>query len=298
MQMRNRIIGATVATAAMFAVVSLASVLAAGQQEQAPRARPSRPPAGPVHRLPNGQPDIVGTWRPSAAGSGQAPLSTNILEAHGAAFGVESAPSSIIDPPEGIIPYQPWALAERNRRREPGNSYEDPWAKCFLPGIPHHLIGGFTVMRQTPEVIIMEGTGESVRSIYMDGRPHLPDRIRLWMGDSLGHWEGDTLVIETTNFNGKTWIVLGGDFTSADAKVTERMAVVDANTINWTATVDDPKAFTRPWTMMASGSPTLRAQREPEPLEGWNSENNCHEGNVDLVHLKGAYDLYNAKNKK
>jgi hypothetical protein len=297
--MRNPIVRATVATAAVLAVLSLASAPAAGQDEQAPQARAPRPPAGPLHRLPDGKPDLLGTWRPSATGSGQAPLSTNIIEAHGAAFGVEAAPSSIIDPPDGIIPYQPWALAERNRRREPGNSYEDPQGKCFLPGIPHNLTGGFRIVRQTPEIIIMDRTAGTLRSIFMDGRPHLPDRIRLWMGDSLGHWEGDTLVIESTNFNGRTWIVIGGDFTGADAKVTERLTVVDANTINWTATVDDPKVFTRPWTMVASGSPTVREQRETLPMtEDWNSENSCHEGNVDLVHTKGAYDLYKARSKK
>ena len=81
------------------------------------------------------------------------------------------------------------------------------------------------------------------------GRAHLPDTMRLWQGDSVGHWEGDTLVVDTTNFNGKTWLNEGGEIVSYAEHVVERFTPAGPDTVNYEATVTDPVVYTRPWTI-------------------------------------------------
>ena len=132
--------------------------------------------------------------------------------------------------------------------------------------------------------VILGPTQHITRVIDMNRRQHRPPGIRLWLGDSIGRWDGDTLVVETTNFNGKTRMGIGGDFYSPDATLTERCRMVDANTIDWQLTIDDPKVFTRPWTM-TSGKPMTRTPQARD----FDTEDTCHEGNVDLVHLKNVY---------
>ena len=102
----------------------------------------------------------------------------------------------------------------------------------------------------------------------MNRKQHLPASIRLWNGDPIGWWEGDTLVIETTNFNGRTRMALGGDFYSPNARVVERYTMKDSNTITWTMAITDPTVFTRPWTT------TIPARRytDPAQIDGWNFE--------------------------
>ena len=97
--------------------------------------------------------------------------------------------------------------------------------------------------------IINESGGHPFRVVYLDGRPHLPADVKLWRGDSRGRWEGNVLVIETTNLNGLAWFGSGGDFFSDALKITERLTMVDADTIDYTATIADPKVSTAPWTM-------------------------------------------------
>jgi hypothetical protein len=210
-----------------------------------------------------------------------------MLEEHSGGFGVEAGKSLIIDPTDGIIPYQPWALAERNRRREDANGYEDRAGHCEM-----HDIGRIHTWPQeflhVGNQIVINAQQNLTRVIDLDRRQHLPDAIRLWQGDPIGWWEGNTLVVDSTNFTDHTRMTLGGDFRGADAHVVERFRVVDGNTIHWTMTTSNPKVFTRPWTM-TSAVPMTRLAR-PGPLTGFDGENTCHEGNVTLVHLKNVYD--------
>lgn len=97
--------------------------------------------------------------------------------------------------------------------------------------------------------IVNESGGHSFRVVHLDGRPHLPSAIKQWRGDSRGHWDGNTLEIETTNLTGLAWFNSGGDFFSDALRITERLALVDADTILYTATLTDPNVFTRPWTI-------------------------------------------------
>ena len=244
-------------------------------------------PPGPVPRTADGKPDLTGRWD----GSGGALTHTVILEDHPGGFGIQGGKSLIIDPADGIIPYQPWALKERDRRREDANGYEDPVGHCEFYDIGRIHSFAFDILHWGGNIIINH-TQHITRVIDMKRKDHLPSGIRLWQGDPIGRWEGDTLVVESTNFNGKTRMAIGGDFYSADAQLVERLTMTDANTIRWTLTVTDPKVFTRPWTM-TSAAPTTRVR----PLAGaaLDAEDTCHEGNVDLVHLKNVYDQAHGK---
>jgi hypothetical protein len=239
-------------------------------------------PAGPVPRTADGKPDLTGRWD----GSGGALTHTVILEDHAGGFGIQGGKTLIIDPADGVIPYQPWALKERDRRREDANGYEDPVGHCEFYDIGRLHSFAFDIM-SSGGAIIFNHNQHITRVIDLRRREHLPPGIRLWQGDPIGRWEGDTLVIESTNFNGKTRMAIGGDFYSADAQLVERFTMTDANTIRWTLTINDPKVFTRPWTM-TSAAPVTRVR--PLGPAAFDTEDTCHEGNVDLVHLKNVYD--------
>ena len=241
---------------------------------------PASGQGGPIPRRPDSKPDLTGTWN----GGGGVLHNVVFLEEHAGSFGVDAGKSLIIDPPDGIIPYQPWALAERNRRREDVNAYEDRAAHCEL-----HDTGRLHTWAQeilySGNQIIINAQQNVTRVIDMDRRAHLPEGIRLWLGDPIGWWDGDTLVVDSTNFDDKTRITLGGDFRGADAHIVERFTMVDSNTVIWTMTITNPRVFTRPWTM-TSAYPMARQSTQ----RNFDDENTCHEGNVDLVHLKNVYE--------
>lgn len=277
--MKNRLlISLLLAMSAALAVFVMASGPVAGQQRGGGRGAAT---AGPVPRTPDGKPDLRGRWN-----VGGALTHTNIIEAHPGGFGLQEGKSLIIDPADGVIPYQPWALAERNRRRQDESAYEDPVGHCEYYGMARIHSFAFSVVYFGNNIVIFH-TQHITRSIPMDRRQHLPDAIRLWMGDSIGRWDGDTLVVDTTNFNGKTWMGLGGDFHGPDAHIVERFTMSDANTINWQMTITNPKVFTRPWTM-TSANPFRRGI--PDPDDEMGDDDSCHEGNADLVHLKNVRD--------
>jgi hypothetical protein len=141
---------------------------------------------------------------------------------------------------------------------------------------------------QPPGYVIILFERMNWRQIPLDGRAHLPESTRLWNGDSVGHWEGDTLVVETKNLNGKTWLNEVGDVLTHDAHIVERFTPVNANTITYRATVTDKLAYSKPWTI------EMPLNRQDDEL----LEVACHEDNVDLQHLKDVRDEYRAKNKE
>jgi hypothetical protein len=242
-----------------------------------------RAPAGPPPRTADGKPDMRGGWVGDAG-------ATFIIEEHAAGFGVAAGKSLIIDPPDGKFPYTPAALAERDRRRMVENAYEDPTGKCIISGVPRLMNFSFEI-EYVPGYFLFNSTQDFFRTNYraipLDGRPHLPDKIRLWQGDSVGHWEGDALVIDSTNFNGKTWLALGGDFQSDAVHVVERFEMRDANTLDYQATMTDPKIYTRPVTLKYG--PFRRV-----PLEE-DVEDSCHEGNTEIAHLANIWKAAKAK---
>ena len=192
----------------------------------------------------------------------------------------------VVDPPDGTLPMQPWAVQERVSRNLPERGYDDPTAHCFPPGVPRSMYvpAAFHII-QTSDYIVFLHERMSWRIVPLDGRPHLPDRIRLWQGDSVGRWEGDTLVIDTANLNGKTWLNEGGEIVSYAEHVVERFTPVGPDTLRYEATVSDPLVYTRPWTI---GFPVRHKKAEMYEVA-------CHEEDHDLPHLKALKDAAAAK---
>ena len=145
---------------------------------------------------------------------------------------------------------------------------------------PFHIV-------QTRDWVVTLHERVSWRLISLARTRHLPDTIRLWQGDSIGHWDGDTLVVETTNFNGKTWGNEVGDVFSHAEHVVERFKPVDANTIEYEATITDPIVYTRPFTM---AMPLKRLVGTGDLMEAA-----CHEEEHDLPVLKRIRDTERAK---
>lgn len=279
--MRAKSSGSCVAVARVLAMLSAASVPVTGQQPNEARRgqAPTTTQPGSIPRTADGRPDMRGRWTAPPL------LNSNIVEEHSGGFGIQAGKSLVVDPPDGVIPYQPWALAQRNENRRPENAYLDNEGKCMVSGVPRVMFFSFEIVYAPRHIALMfEPNYHGNRIISMDARKHLPDGIRLYMGDPIGRWEGDTLVADSTNFNGKVWFALGGDFATDALHIVERFTMTDSNTLKWTATLTDPKAYTRPWTM-TNGAPYVRARGGDEWLE-----DTCHEGNADLVHLKNLYD--------
>ena len=246
------------------------------------------PPPAPVanlRRTPEGKPDLQGFYESGARGANQG------LERRGRG-GRGGGQSLIVDPPDGTLPMQPWAVDERVSRNLTERGYDDATAHCFPPGVPRAMWipEGYEII-QTPEYIVFLHERVAWRIIpLLSGsnisRRHLPDNMRLWQGDSLGHWEGDTLVIDTTNLNGKTWLDEGGEIVSYAEHVVERITPAGADTFNYEATVSDPVVYTRPWTV------AFPIKREKFELR----EAACHEEDRDLPRMKALKDA--AANKK
>jgi hypothetical protein len=244
---------------------------------------PALKPGANLRRTADGKPDLSGFYNSNAGGANYG------LEKHGRDFLTPGTRGVVIDPADGSLPYQPWAREERINRELPYRGYDDPTAHCFVAGVPRSTYTPSPIqILQPPGYVVLLFERMAWRIIPMDGRAHLPDTIRLWNGDSVGHWEGDTLVVDTTNLNGKAWLNEVGDVVSYAEHVVERFVPVDAGKIVYRATVTDPIAYTRPWTI------EIPLNRGSEEL----LEVACHEDNVDLPHLKDVRDEYRARQKK
>ena len=190
-------------------------------------------------RTPEGQPDLNGIWQTLNSASWD-------IRAHNAQDGV---PAGLGVVEGGAIPYQPWAAAQQQENYA-NRLTEDPARKCYLPGVPRitYMPFPFRILQTPDHVVITYEYQHAVRIIYTDGSPHpLPNDF--WMGDSRGHWDGDTLVVDTTHFNGLTWFDAAGNFHSDQLHVVERYTPITPHHIDYEATIEDPEVFTRPWTM-------------------------------------------------
>ena len=208
--------------------------------------------------------------------------------------------SIITDPPDGRIPeLTPAATAEKRRRMQLMNhpagakdlGLQD---RCLVfvsavpPMIPYSYNSNYQIVQTRDRLAINVEMIHDTRIIPLDGRPHLPSSVRLWLGDSVGHWEGATLVVDTTNFNdsGGFFGAAGGMFGwDRNLHVVERFSLLDANTILYRFEVDDPSAFSRPWkgelTMVRGSGPIY--------------EYACHEGNYALPNLLNAFHAGDAE---
>jgi hypothetical protein len=196
--------------------------------------------------------------------------------------------SLVVDPPDGKVPLKPEAEAKRDYNlAHTTDSYEymSMWDRCITRGVPGDMFpagynNSYQIVQVPGYVLILAEMIHDARVVPLDNRPHLPSGIRQWNGDSRGHWEGNTLVVDTTNFNGKSWIAsnaaagrIKGIPQSTAAHVVERFTRADADTILYEATVEDPNAYTRPWKV------SIPLTRDPEYRI---YEYACHEGNYAM----------------
>ena len=237
------------AVALAVAIVSLVPVLFADQaQTRSAKTKTWTPP-----RTPDGQPDLQGYWILKDWGGNLENETTRQ-----AADQEANRRPPIVDPPDAKIPYQPWAAAKIKDIKDhaanvKGNFllYVDTQAWCGPSGVPRFIAAvpynGYQFIQTSGQVLLIAEFNHQYRIIPLDGRPHVGRQIGLWMGDSRGHWQGNTLVVDVTNFNGKQWLDGVGNFHSDALHVVERYTIVDENTIAYEATLDDPKVYTRPW---------------------------------------------------
>ena len=213
--------------------------------------------------------------------------------------------SLVVDPPDGRVPTRPSAEATRDyRKAHAGDTYTNMsvWDRCITRGVPGSIFpagynNAYRILQTPGYVAILYEMIHDARIIPLEGGPHVDPAIRLWMGDSRGRWEGDTLVVEVTNFTNKGWIasnaasrrVKGIPQTEA-LRVVERFTRTSADTIRYEVTVEDPEIYTRPWTI------AMPLTRDPEYVM---YEYACHEGNkaVELI-LGGARALEAAAAKE
>ena len=248
--MNHRVLGSMVATAAV--VVAVSFVLTAPAAGQAPAA--SR---GNVPRLADGHPDLQGHWISDAIGAAHSVEDGRDPDADTIQGRVdERNPTVIIAPPDGRIPYQPAAAARRNELladifTPTRPEHVDPHVRATLDGVPrnNYVPGGMQIGQVAGNVIILYESNHAYRVIPTDGRPHVGEGVQLWMGDSRGRWEGNTLVVDVTNFNTDTWLDAHGTFHSDALHVVERWTMASPDRIDYEVTIEDPKVFTRPWKM-------------------------------------------------
>ncbi len=185
--------------------------------------------------------------------------------------------------PGRILPWKPEANAARQDfllKTNPakGLKYLEMDARCMQPGL-FFGNGPFQFLQTDKQVTILSEYQHFTRHINMDGRPHLPKTFKMFMGDSIGKWEGNTLVVDTTNFNGITSYSREIPYLSEATRTTERFTLTDANTIDYEVTIDDPTQFTRPWKV--TGQYT-KANDLPELLEYA-----CWEGSITMRNILG-----------
>lgn len=214
-------------------------------------------PTGPAPKNAEGKPDIQGAWNPNAI-----QLNVDMV-----ATGIHP-------------PFQPWA-EKLYQERKTNISKDDPEARCLPPGVPRMSTTPYPFrIVQVPglTLIVYEGGAHIWRQIFTDGRKHSEDPNPTWLGESIGWWDGDTFVIDTVGFNGKSWIDESGLPTTEKLHVIERIKRVDAGHLQIDHTVDDPGAYTAPWNFTT----------HPTQLKGELMEYICQENNRDVEHLVGA----------
>jgi hypothetical protein len=233
------------------------------------RSKLARTPDGnvdlkaPAPRLPDGKPDLSGMWEAS-----------NEFEAPRLLLNIAA------DLKPGDVPLRPWA-AEELKQRQATNSVNHPGARCLPSGIPEKLNvpAPFKIV-QTPGLVLFLFESRTIyRQIFTDGRPLPPaDAQPTWQGYSIGRWDKDTFVVETAGFNGETWLDLGGHPATEALRVTERYNRRSVGRLDVEITIDDPKAYTKPWTVMQK----FRLLPEDELIE-----HICEENNKDPAHMIG-----------
>jgi hypothetical protein len=205
----------------------------------------------PVYKAPrtaDGKPDLNGIWQVINAANWD-------IEDHSAAPGPLSAlgAAGAIPPGQGVveggaIPYKPEAAAKK-KENFANRLTADPEIKCYLPGVPRatYIPQPFQIIQSPKSIMIAYQYAGAVRTIPLDNPGPSPSPT--WMGWSVGHWEGETLVVDVTSFNDQTWFDRAGNFHSDALHVVERYTARSPDTLIYEATIEDPNVFARPWKM-------------------------------------------------
>jgi hypothetical protein len=286
--MRHRffgyVTGSAIAAATAVAILWISAMPVAGQDQATPPAPGGRGgrggrggtpavPAGPVRRMADGKPDISGYYK--AAGNGLFSIEATATRQK---IGVKETKGIIVDPADGKVPYQPWAR-EKEIDLSENHTIEESDAHCYTSGIPHMVEAqsSFQILQPPGYVVMIWEYMHNYRIIPTDGRQHtVPASVHLFAGDSKGHWEGDTLVVDVTNQNARTWFDIAANFHSDQIHVVERFTPVNENRIGYEATIEDPKVYTQPWKV------AFNINRDMTP--GYrNMEFSCWEGEHDIT---------------
>jgi len=202
--------------------------------------------------------------------------------------------SLVVDPPNGRVPLTPWAEAKRDydfAHVADSYEYQTTWDRCITRGVPGGMFpagynNAYRIIQTPGSVTIFSEMIHETRTIPLDGRPHLPAGVGQWNGDSVGRWEGNTLVVDTTNFNGKGMIAtsaatarIKGVPQSEALHLVERFTRSSPDTISYEVTVEDPKAYTRSWKV------AMPLNLEPDYVI---YEYACHEGNHAMMNILSA----------
>ena len=209
-------------------------------------------------RTSHGTPDLNGIWQANNTANWD-------LEPHVARMGPVVALGAAFSVPPGVgvveggeIPYLPAALEKRNANRADWVKL-DPEVKCYMPGIPRatYMPYPFQIVQSADNILFTYEYASTSRIVRFNTEEKSP--APAWMGWSVGRWDGETLVIEVTDHMAETWFDRSGNHHSDALKVTERYTAIDANTLQYEATIDDPNTFSKPWKM----SMPLYRRREP-----------------------------------
>jgi hypothetical protein len=245
----DKVLRSVIAMSTLAAILVIGVVPLAGQQYRAPRGD-------------NGKPDLNGIWqalneanydleghmaRPAMAlrpGPYGAVPAAEVL----ALGAVGSVPPGVGVVEGGEIPYKPEALAKKKENQKDWLN-RDPEIKCYLPGVPRatYMPYPFQILESASALSFVYEYDGAVRNVYLKDPGPAP--IDSWMGQSVGHWEGDTLVVSVTDMNDRTWFDRAGNFHSDKLHVTERYTRISPDVISYEATIEDPDVFTRPWKM-------------------------------------------------
>lgn len=253
---RSVLLSVSVALAALV----LASVFALFMGAEAPASAQARAYRAP--RAADGHPDLSGIWQavnaahwnledhPAAAGPvvslgalGAVPAGASVIATPGAPPG-DGGGARGAD--AGEIPYQPWALAQRNENAAK-RMERDPAIKCYFPGVPRatYMPFPFQIVQGAEHILLAYEFAAASRTLYVNGKDESP--LESWMGWSNARWEGETLVVDVKGFNDQTWFDAAGNFHSEQLHVVERYTRTGPDHLMYEATIEDPKVFTRPW---------------------------------------------------
>jgi hypothetical protein len=212
--------------------------------------------AAPAPKTPDGKPDLSGTWMTRGG------YTVNIAK----------------DLKPGELSFQPWAEALYKHRLS-NDGKEDPQGRCVLSGVPREDVVPypFKILNSNGMIVILYEALHSYRQIFMDGRALPKDPNPAWMGYSIGHWDGDTLVVDSAGFEENTWLDNSGHPGTESMRLTERFRRRDLGHIDLQLTIDDPKAYTKPWSVNLQLTLT-----DTELIEYV-----CDENEKDFEHLVG-----------